>query len=278
MDKLDHLGWVVSSSYAIGDLRFAVRSTSPAFGDWLSDVLGAYEVDDVEDFLYSVVVPDPPGHGAAKGFFILYRGSSAIVRTLDPRVVGRSMLAELESLQLGRRDDAVYVTARLVGLPNGWALAPPSIGQGVANLGRRAAKIGVSVSVGPATAIDLDTASVMSIPPALQVPGDAPDRLARMFPWGGDDAHRPPEKLDAIDALLVPARNEARAIQPTRKGFALATLAGWTVNLGLVGGRGLQALGRLVERTGCYESTWTDGSELIGQLAALSFDTSGSSP
>ena len=95
MDKLDHLGWVVSSSYAIGDVRFAVRSTSHAFGGWLSDTLGAYEVDDVEDFLYSVVVPEPPAGGKAKEFFILYKGSTAIVRTLDPVTLGRGLLAEL---------------------------------------------------------------------------------------------------------------------------------------------------------------------------------------
>ena len=98
MDKLDHLGWVVSSSFAIGDVRFAVRSTSHAFGGWLSDALGAYEVDDVEEFLYSVVVPEPPADGKAKEFFILYKGSSAIVRTLDPVSLGRGLLAELEGL------------------------------------------------------------------------------------------------------------------------------------------------------------------------------------
>ena len=78
MDKLDHLGWVVSSSYAIGDVRFAVRSTSLAFGAWLSETLRAHEVEDVEDFLYSVVVPEAPADGSAKEFCILYKGSTAI--------------------------------------------------------------------------------------------------------------------------------------------------------------------------------------------------------
>ena len=77
MDKLDHLGWVVSSSFAIGDVRFAVRSTSHAFGEWLSDSLGAYEVDDVEEFLYSVVVPEPPRAGRR-------RSSSSSTRDRPP--------------------------------------------------------------------------------------------------------------------------------------------------------------------------------------------------
>ena len=91
---MDHQGWVVSSSYAIGDVRFAVRSTSHAFGGWLSEALGAYDVDDVEDFLYSVVVPEPPAGGKAKSSH-LYKGSTAIIRTLDPvyawtRLAGRA--------------------------------------------------------------------------------------------------------------------------------------------------------------------------------------------
>src|SRR6266516_1911129 len=106
MDKLDHLGWVVSSSFAIGDVRFAVRSTSPAFGAWLSDVMGAYEVDDVEEYLYSVVVPEPPAGRKAKEFFILYKGSSAIIRTLDPATLGRGLLTEFDGHGLHERDDA----------------------------------------------------------------------------------------------------------------------------------------------------------------------------
>ena len=35
MDKLDHLGWVASASFEIGDARFAIRSTSEPFGEWL---------------------------------------------------------------------------------------------------------------------------------------------------------------------------------------------------------------------------------------------------
>src|SRR5262245_44356526 len=113
MDKLDHLGWVVSSSFAIGDVRFAVRSTSHGFGTWLSDALGAYEVEDVEDYLYSVVVPDPPADGRAREFFILYKGSSAIVRTLDPATLGRGLLTELACHRLHELDDAVYVAASM---------------------------------------------------------------------------------------------------------------------------------------------------------------------
>ena len=68
----------------------------------------------MEDFLYSVVVPEPPADGKAKEFCILYKGSTAIVRTLDPVTLGRGLLAELEGLGFHERDDAVYVTASIV--------------------------------------------------------------------------------------------------------------------------------------------------------------------
>src|SRR2546426_688933 len=136
MDKLDHLGWVVSSSFAIGDVRFALRSTSRALGAWLTDVLGAYEVEDVEDFLYSVVVPEPPIDGRAKEFFILYKGSSAIARTLDPMTMGRVLLAELEGLTLHDREDAVYLMASVMDVHGVPAVVPSSLAPALAKLGR----------------------------------------------------------------------------------------------------------------------------------------------
>src|SRR2546427_5697911 len=132
MDTLDHLGWVVSSSFAIGDVRFAVRSTSLAFGSWIRETLGAYEVEDVEDFLYSVVVPDVPSGGRTKEFCILYKGSAAVVRTLDPASLGRAMLAELEGLALHEREDAVYLVASVIDVRGVPMLVPSSLAPGLA--------------------------------------------------------------------------------------------------------------------------------------------------
>src|SRR5712691_3178844 len=190
MDKLDHLGWVVSSSYAIGDVRFAVRSTSPAFGAWLTEALGAYEVADVEEFLYSVVVPEPPAHGKAKEFCILYKGSTAIVRTLDPITLGRGLLSELDGLGFHERDDAVYVTASIVDVGGAPTLVPSSLAPGLAKLGRRAGKLGVGIPGELTVAIDLETASVVPVRRTLDVPDDALERLAAACPWTGRDGLR----------------------------------------------------------------------------------------
>jgi hypothetical protein len=268
MDKLDHLGWVVSSSFAIGDVRFAVRSTSSAFGEWLVSVLGAYEVDDVEDYLYSVVVPEPPDDGKAKEFCILYKGSTAIVRTLDPITAGRSVLAELEGLAFHDRSDAVYVMASLVDIAGVPTLVPSSIAPGLAKLGRRAGKLGVGIPGELTVAIDVDTASVIPVLPTLDLPDDTLDRLAGACPWEGRDGLRFVKTPEDVRAILVPSSDPEVPVRTSRKGFALANLAGWTLNLQNVGGRGLDALGRFVERTATYEAAWTDTADVVSRLAA----------
>ena len=269
MDKLDHLGWVVSSSFAIGDVRFAVRSTSHAFGEWLSDALGAYEVDDLEDYLYSVVVPEPPAGGRAKEFCILYKGSTAIVRTLDPVTLGRGVLAELEGLGFHERDDAVYVMASIVDVAGAPAVVPASLAPGLAKLGRRAAKLGVGIPGELTVAIDLATASVVPVRHTLDLPDDALERLANACPWEGRDGLRFVQEPEEIHALLVPARDPEAPLRTARRGYALANLAGWTLNLQEVGGHGLEALGRFVERTSTYESAWTDTAEMMGRFTDL---------
>ena len=267
MDKLDHLGWVVSSSFAIGDVRFAVRSTSSAFGEWLSRTLAAYEVEDVEDFLYSVVVPEPPVDGRVKEFSILYKGSTAIVRTLDPVTLGRGLLAELEGLRFHERDDAVYLTASIVDVSGTPTLVPSSLAPGLAKLGRRAAKLGVDIPGELTVAIDMETASVVPVRHTLDVSDDALERLHDACPWEGGDGLRFVEASEDVRALLIPGRDPEADIQPARKGFALAHLAGWTLNLQHAGGRGLEALGRFVEHADAYGSAWTDTAEIMGRLA-----------
>jgi hypothetical protein len=269
MDKLDHLGWVVSSSFAIGDVRFAVRSTSHAFGEWLSDVLGAYEVDDVEDYLYSVVVPEPPAGGRAKEFCILYKGSTAIVRTLDPVTIGHGVLAELEGLGFHERDDAVYLMATVVDVAGAPTIVPASLAAGLAKLGRRATKLGVGIPGELTVAIDVETASVVPVRHTLNVPSDALERLAKACPWEGRDGLRFVQEQEEIRALLVPAGDTEAPLRPVRKGYALASLAGRTLNLQKLGGRGLEALGRFVERTPSYESAWTDTAVMMGRFADL---------
>jgi len=267
MDKLDHLGWVVSSSFAIGDVRFAVRSTSRAFGEWLSHTLGAYEVEDFEDFLYSVVVPEVPTNGEPREFFILYKGSSAILRTLDPATLGRGLLAELQGHRLHELDDAVYVMASVAQVRGEPVLIPTSLAPGLAKLGRRSARLGVEVPGQFAVGVDLEAARVIPLPATLDLPDDPIETLRSAFAWKGRDGMRFVSEPEDVRAILVPAREPAETALPERKGYVLANLTSWTLNLERTGGRGLRALGRLVERTPCFGSTWTDAAEAMGRLA-----------
>jgi hypothetical protein len=270
MDKLDHLGWVVSSSYAIGDVRFAVRSTSSVFGDWLARALAAYEVEDVEDYLYSVVVPDAPAAGAkAREFFILYKGSSAIVRTLDPVTLGRALFTELNGQGLHQRDDAAYLMASVVQMRGEPVLIPASLGPGLAKLGRRTSKLGVRTPGQFAIAIDLNGEVLIPVPETLELAGDPLIALAELFPWQGREELRFVDAAEPVRRILVPAQNADTPTQLTRKGYALAHLTSWSLNLDKTGGRGLRALGRFVEAASSYEAAWTDAGEAVTGIAQV---------
>ncbi len=272
MDKLDHLGWVVSFSLEIGEARFAIRSTSHAFGEWLRDVLGAYEVEDVEDILYSVVVPEPPAGRASKEFLILYRDSSAIVRTLDPATLGRALLTELEVFTFHERDDAVYVLASVADVHGVPTLVPPSLAPSFAKLGRRASRLGLAMPGEFSVAIDVETSAVVPLRRSLDVPIDAIERLAGVLPWSGEDALRFVAVPEKVEAVFVPAGDPDAPLRPARRGYTLASLADWTLNLEQVGGPGLEALGRFVERAACYESSWIDADAAIVQLAGMALE------
>ena len=269
MDKLDHLGWVVSSSYAIGDVRFAVRSTSHAFGEWLSDTLGAYEVDDVEEFLYSVVVPEPPASGRTKEFFILYKGSSAIVRTLDPVTLGRGLLAELEGLRLHERDDAVYV----MGSRRRRVPASPSSYPVLGGPGSRSSA-GVRRNSGS------------RMPGQFAVgdrPGDGTGHPVRPIARPARRRHRAPGSACSRGTVATgcgscerprtfarswfrPGTRELRCSRRGRDTLSRTCRVGRST-CEQTGGRACEALGRFVERTPCYESAWTDAGQVITQLA-----------
>ena len=140
----------------------------------------------MEEFLYSVVVPEPPD-GKAKEFFILYKGSSAIVRTLDPASLGRGLLTELEGHRLHELDDAVYVMASVAQVRGEPVLIPASLGPGLAKLGRRSAKLGVEVPGQFVVGVDLASAQVIPIPRTLDLPGDPIATLTSAFAWEGRD-------------------------------------------------------------------------------------------
>ena len=152
-------------------------------------------------------------------------------------------------------------------------LVPSALVPSLVKLGRRAARLGIGIPGERTVAIDLETGSVVPVRPLLDVSEHALERLGVMCPWVGADGLRFVRAPENVRALLVPARKPDASLQPTRKGYALAILAGFTLNLHEVGGRGLQALGRFVGGTSCYESTWADVGDVLARFADLVKET-----
>ena len=109
-----------------------------------------------------------------------------------------------------------------------------------------------------AVAIDIATAAIAPFVPVLDVSDSALERLATALPWEGKDGLCFTDEPVDVGALVAASSDAESSLDPVRKGYGLAALTSSTVNFQLVGGRGLEALGRLVERTPCYRSTWND--------------------
>ena len=256
MDKLDHLGWVVSSSYAIGDVRFAVRSTSPAFGAWLSEPSAPTRWTTWRSSCTRWSSRATRGW-EAKEFCILYKGSSAILRTLDPVTLGRGLLAELEGLGLHERTTpSTYGLDRRRAGPDARAV---SLAPGLAKLGRRAAKLGVGI---PGELTSPSISNTASVVPSVRstCPADALERLAVACPWKGRDGLRFVERPRTSQRSWSRHGPEAPLHPHGRDTPWRTSPAGrstWRRSAAAVS----SALGRFVERTPCYGSAWTDTAE-----------------
>src|SRR5712692_7636218 len=111
MDTLNHLGWVVYKTYEVGGYMFGIRTNSEDAGAWLKQTLGAFEIDDDEaEPYFSLWVPER-SDGAAKQYYILYRESDDLLRTLNPAKLAQRLLAELGTFTLREREEAVFLDA-----------------------------------------------------------------------------------------------------------------------------------------------------------------------
>ena len=138
MDQLNHLGWVVHHAYEVGGVQFGVRTNSPAFGDWLNDAFSEYRVDEEDIAPYYSVLVEANGDGVGKRFHIVYEESRALIKTLDLKQVGESLIAQFEHVGSRARDDAVYVEGALVTYGDVVALVSPILPPYLATLGHRA--------------------------------------------------------------------------------------------------------------------------------------------
>lgn len=279
MSKLDRLGWAVCNWFEIDGYRFGVRSTSSAFGEWVAYALGAYAVDGPEyeddDPTYSLVAGDDTGTSrqAGKRLDILYVGTWDIVRTLDAGVLARAFLHEIEALGFPSRDDAVYLDASVLtgrgsGSDGRTVLLPAYYLPAICRAGRRVQKALDAVLPGTMTvAVDPATGHLVPVRGELQVPADALDEADRRFGTGREERALA-DRERTVDAVLLGGPRGEPGLTPISRAAALCDLAGAVRNLRVVGGRAVEALGRLLAGANAFEAGFMGTDHMIATLGA----------
>ena len=254
--------------YRIGEVDFAVRTTSTEFCGWLDHALGKYRRRKQAPVYYSVVIGGGGEKGQlGKGFHILYRGTSAIVRTLHLPTLARALIQELESLTFAERTDAIYLDAALMASNGTTAITPSSLLPYIGKLGRRVERSGVRLPGTSHVAVDLENGRIVPIQPLLKIPTDAVERAAELSSSNGHQPDRwfTEEPLDP-DIVLTFAGSEL-ALQPVSRGQALHRLASYTVNLEKLGGAALEGLKTFIETKRCYTLGNADAKGLLDTVS-----------
>jgi hypothetical protein len=259
---------VVERYYRVGETDFAVRTTSKEFCGWLDHALGKYRKRKKAPVYYSIVIAgggedDRPG----KGFHILYRGTSAIVRTLHLPTLAQGLIQELESLTFSEREDAIYLDAALMSSNGTTAITPSNLVSYIGKLGRRVGRAGVQLPGATHLAVHLDSGQLIPIPQDLEIPEDAVERAGELAAANG---HRPDRRfvdhpLDP-DMVLTFAGSEM-ALQPVSRGQALHRLASYVMNLERLGGSALEGLRSFIEAKRCYTLGNGDAKGLLETLS-----------
>lgn len=254
MDELGHLGWVAHHSFELDGLLFGIRTDSRAFAQWLRDALPATLVRDEEaEPNYSVLIRRP-NRELGKRFHLLYKDSTVLAHTFDANELVRALLADLEALTYWRRGDAVYVRAMSLSTDGIDALLPEELISTFDEIRRRIHALGVQLPVSRYVAVDLDAAEAMPPPRSLEIDAAALEELTRVVPSEPTAWPRTAiERRTTIDLLCTMGSPDGEPVQPVSRGWALYVLASNATNLTQVGGAGLEALRRLIERASCWQ-------------------------
>jgi hypothetical protein len=246
---------VVQFSFEVGDVQFGVRTNSEAAADWLEQTFGDYVIDDETAPYYSLLVggADGDAHAVGKRYHILYEESRALIKTLDLRQVGEALVAEFNHVGARSRDDAVYVGAALVGYRGSTALVPSILPAYIATLGHRVVeRSGLSLPTANYVALDPGSGRVVAMEPSVEVSDDALDELGALAPAGPPNSQLEPYDAVDVDALMFLGAHEEHVVDFSA-GQAGYFLASQILNVEHVGGAGLEALARLLDRTPAYE-------------------------
>jgi hypothetical protein len=246
---------VASRTLQVGDVKFAVRSTSEPFIDWVDLVFSDHILDEELKAYYSIVVPEEQ-QGAVrsvKEFSILYRGSATVLRSLHVPSVAEAFLKEVESLSFFERDDAIYAAVLPVQSNGTTAIVPETIVSALGSLGRKVRRAKISLPIPGAVAIDPDTGRLVPPPVHLDLPADALDRLSQFVPAGGEgDRTRVDGPVDPDLILVWSWEPSEMALVPVSRARAVHALTQLILNLDKVGQSALDALANMVSNARVY--------------------------
>lgn len=274
MGKLDHLGWVVHRTYELQGVRLGVRTTSEAFGAWMDEALAGFRVPGEAAPHYSVLVAREPGGAGrlGRGFHILYRGVTPLVRTLHLPTLRGALLAELESFRFPEREDAIYLRAGILKAGEQAVLVPSAVIPHLGRLGRRVSREGIMLPAAVSAAVDLASGRVIPVRPFLGADGNDIDRVD-----GNSDRLVVDEPI-SVDVVCTFATGQDSFIEPISRAVALHQLSAQVVNLPTIGGAALTVLGRLVAGARCYSLVVTDGRTMLEALSGVLLAETGPDP
>jgi hypothetical protein len=123
-------------------------------------------------------------------------------------------------------------------------------------------------------AVDPASGRLVPVPSALDLPADALDLLAAAFPATGDDPRLFVDDDTSVDVVLTYGGSADQAISPTSRVDTLLGLTSSIRNLTAMGGRAVEALGRLVGGADCYGARWTGTAQMLETLIRAAGDGS----
>lgn len=238
--------------YRIGTAEFGLRTTSREFCGWLDEVLSSYRKRKKAEPYYSIVVDGgEDAQDRRKGFHILYRGTTAIVRTLHLPTLARALLTELESLTFHKREDAIYIQAALMAADGVTAIAPYGLVSLFGGIGRRVQRAGVRLPGTTYLAVSPESGTITPVRKTLDIPDDALARVDGIPPQDGQSDRIFVDDPLTPDMALTFAPIDS-SIEPVSRALVLGRLTTGAVNLKRMGPIALEGLARLVERVQCY--------------------------
>lgn len=256
-------------TYQIGTAEFGLRTTSGDFCGWIDYALGAYRKRRKTPPYLSVVIGGggADGRREGKGFHILYRGTTAVVRTLHLPTLARALIAELDSLTFHKREDAIYIQAALVGAGGAIAVAPEGLVSMFGKLGRRVDREGVRLPGTTYLAIDPDSGQIAPVRSTLEIPDDAVARAEEMAGSNGQGDRIFVDAPVAPDMVFKYVAGDSPLLRPVSRGEVLGLLATGAVNLRRMGRSVVDGLARLVEATPCYGLPWGDPKDVLASMS-----------